>query len=110
MRPLLRWAGSKRKTVGEIVAHLPDEYGTYFEPFAGSASLFFVLETGPAVLGDINPHICNLYESLKVNAKRVAIEVAKLPSDAGAYYSLRPLLAAPANPFRRAALFLYLNR
>jgi DNA adenine methylase len=110
MRPILRWAGSKTKTVGELVAHLPLEYGSYYEPFAGSASLFFTLETGPAVLGDINPHVCNLYNALKANAKRVAQEVEKLPADDRAYYELRPLLGTHRNSFQQAALFLYLNR
>src|SRR5258708_974839 len=50
-RAFLRWAGSKRYLLRYLVQHLPRSFGSYFEPFLGSGSLFFLLQPSRAVLG-----------------------------------------------------------
>jgi DNA adenine methylase len=59
--PIFCWAGSKRKLLPKLLANVPEAYGTYIEPFAGSACLFFALEPADAVLGDFNQHLIEAY-------------------------------------------------
>ena len=46
-RAFFKWAGGKKRSLAHIVRAVhsaaPDGFGTYFEPFAGSASVFFAL-------------------------------------------------------------------
>ncbi len=38
--PFLKWAGGKRSLVPDIVKLLPEQFGTYWEPFCGGALSF----------------------------------------------------------------------
>jgi DNA adenine methylase len=40
-KPLLKWAGGKRQLLPQIRRFYPTHFGKYFEPFAGSAAVFF---------------------------------------------------------------------
>ncbi len=35
--PFLKWVGSKRSILPELIARMPDTFGTYCEPFLGGA-------------------------------------------------------------------------
>ncbi len=39
-RPVLKWAGGKGRLVPKILAALPSNIRTYYEPFVGSAAVF----------------------------------------------------------------------
>lgn len=41
MKPILKWAGSKKKLLPEIIKRIPKEFSTYVEPFFGSGAVFF---------------------------------------------------------------------
>lgn len=49
----LRWAGSKRKSLGILSSAFSDTSRQYVEPFAGSAALFFSLQPDSGLLGDL---------------------------------------------------------
>ena len=40
-RPFVKWAGGKRTIVPELLVRMPEQYGTYCEPFLGGAALYF---------------------------------------------------------------------
>ncbi|WP_171904826.1 DNA adenine methylase, partial [Hoeflea olei] len=42
-KPFLRWAGSKRSSIGRLAHNVPSRFNTYYEPFVGSGALFFHL-------------------------------------------------------------------
>ncbi len=72
LQPFLKWAGGKRKVVPELEKHIPDDFGTYFEPFVGGGALFFSLAgrpTGPpfrrAVLADNNKRLIRTYRAVR---------------------------------------------
>ena len=46
------YMGSKRRLVPQLLAAVPPEFGTYFEPFLGSGALLYALKPGRAVVGD----------------------------------------------------------
>src|SRR5205823_5894436 len=90
-KPFLRWAGSKRRLVPVLSACIPDDFGTYFEPFAGSACLFFAIRPRTAVLGDFNPDLMRTYETVRRHPRIVARRLARFGSNAADYYAVRAL-------------------
>lgn len=61
----LKWVGGKRRIAKEISGFFPVKIGTYFEPFAGGASVFFSLRPKRAVLSDLNSSLINYYIQLR---------------------------------------------
>lgn len=110
MIPLLRWAGSKRKLLPTLLDLAPDGFDRYVEPFAGSACLFFALETKHAILTDINEDLINLYLEIRDNVEAVIECVTDFKCTKEEYYSIRALDLNQLSPPRRAARFIYLNR
>jgi DNA adenine methylase len=88
----------------------PQQFSTYFEPFAGSACLFFALKATRAVLGDINHHLIDTYKIVKQHPRLVARLLAEFPTVPSFYYELRERRRETMAPVERAASFLYLNR
>lgn len=43
MKPFLKWVGSKRRLVPELLKRLPAKFDRYFEPFLGSGAMFLAL-------------------------------------------------------------------
>ncbi len=68
MVPFLPWPGSKAKIAERIRAHFPERFGTYYEPFLGSGSVFFSLdgkrEFQRARLSDVNRNLINCFDSV----------------------------------------------
>lgn len=108
--PLLRWAGSKRRQLGELDIHWSDGFKRYVEPFAGSAALFFHLQPGRALLGDINDDLIETYEVVRDRPDDVFEAVSAIPRGERHYYAERSKKPAKLSRFRRAVRFVYLNR
>ncbi|HDR9874850.1 TPA: hypothetical protein QDE31_34580 [Burkholderia cenocepacia] len=70
VKPLLRWAGSKRKLLPLLRQHIPAQFSRYVEPFCGSACLFFELSPEHGLLGDINPELIHFYKRVRANPYR----------------------------------------
>lgn len=112
--PILKWAGSKRRLVPELLARMPKKYGRYFEPFAGGAALFFALAPERAVLGDVSPDLVATYKAVASDPSAV---VRSLRRHAAAhtprhYYDLRDRWRHRStwSSTRRAAAFIYFNK
>jgi DNA adenine methylase len=108
--PILRWAGSKRKLLPELISSVPEKYSRYIEPFAGSACLFFALNPEVAVLSDKNPDLLQMYRVLRRTPRLLTTAVHKLDDSNRTYYSLREKDVGDLTSLDRAARFLYLNR
>lgn len=108
-RPVLRWAGSKKQLLPEIAKYWRPQFARYVEPFCGSASLFFKLAPGCAVLSDLNEELIDALRQLQLNANQVAECLARLESSSEAYYGIRSQEPKQLAPNERAARFLYLN-
>lgn len=108
-KPIIRWAGSKRKLIPSLLKHRPSNFNKYIEPFCGSACFFFELSPESAILGDFNPELINALKILRREPKLVDI-VRKIPKDKEVYYQLRNLDIDKLDSVRRAFRFLYLNR
>jgi DNA adenine methylase len=110
MNPLLRWAGSKRKVLAELRNQSPSTFGRYFEPFAGSAVLFFDLVPSVAVLGDLNPEVVATYEAVRDAPDDVCRHLYSIPRTLDAYYSVRNLVPEQLSSAQRAARLIFLMK
>ena len=110
LRPLFRWAGSKRKLLPHLLAAAPRDFARYVEPFAGSACLFFALQPTRAILGDTNEELIRTYAVVRNRPAALANEFFAIPKTRAEYYRQRSLTVSDLSPTRRAARFLYLNR
>lgn len=108
--PILRWAGSKRSLLPELLARLAPRSGRYFEPFAGSACLFFAARPGQAVLGDLNSELIEAYRIVRSHPRLVSRSVRGWDTDPEAYYDIRALRPEDMPEIDRAARFIFLNR
>jgi DNA adenine methylase len=62
---LLKWIGNKQKHAQAIIAHFPENYGTYFEPFLGSGGVLGVLAPDKAVAGDAFGSLIEIWQTLR---------------------------------------------
>ncbi len=67
MIPIIKWAGGKRQLLDSLEVNMPEDYGTYVEPFIGSGALFFDLAPHKAVINDFNPELVNMYIQIRDN-------------------------------------------
>jgi len=110
MKPLLRWAGSKRQLLGELKEFLPNSFERYVEPFAGSACLFFDIGPDNALLGDINCELIDTYVAIQRNWRKVAQALKSIPLGRESYYDLRRIPMGNFSLEERAARLIFLNR
>lgn len=113
-KPILKWAGGKRLIVPELIAHMPAEYGEYWEPFCGGAALFlalFPIEGKLAHLYDLNDDLITTYRAVRTYRFRLMRTLDKLNEDWSeeAYYRIRAQHDLK-DPVLRAARFIYLNK
>jgi DNA adenine methylase len=114
IRPVLKWAGGKSRSLSRILAELPDAIHTYYEPFVGGAAVFFALASQRrferAVLSDRNSALIGVYRAIKKDPERVIRALTPLRYDRDEYYRIRALDPTSLDPFEAAARTLYLNK
>lgn len=132
LRPLVKWAGGKRRELPQLLAHLPpftaaDDW-TYVEPFVGGGALFFALEHPRSVINDADAELVNFYRVAARRDPRLLTEVGRVAAlfgpqrrsaadqarQAAAYYGLRGLDRdgglAHLPDWQRAARFFVVNQ
>lgn len=109
-KPFLRWAGSKRSLLPELLPTVPRDFKCYVEPFAGSATLFFALRPRRGILGDINEELMHTYTIVAKHPRLVAHAARLIPDTADSYQRLRSMKVEGMLPIARTARFVYLNR
>lgn len=112
-RSFLKWAGGKYPLVNEIREYLP-KGECLVEPFVGAGSVFLNTDYEKYVLADINSDLINLYNIVKECVNQVVEDSRKLfdgnNNQEQMYYKLRTEFNESQDRYRRALLFLYLNR
>src|SRR4051795_11367847 len=63
-RSFIKWAGGKTRYAAQLVAGAPAFTGCYWEPFMGSAAVFFELRPVKAVLSDANPELVACFRAV----------------------------------------------
>ncbi len=121
MKPIVKWAGGKTKLLPELLARVPDAIGTYVEPFAGGAALFFALADAAAlgqkrrrferaILADKNADLVACYRAVRDDVEAVISALAPFKYDRELYYEVRAQDPQKMSDVARAARLLFLNR
>lgn len=110
VKPVLRWAGSKKRLLNRLMAKAPEKFERYVEPFCGSIVLHLALHPPKAYVGDINAELINFYNSLKLQPVEVANRLHRMPRTKEYYYEVRGRDASDMSELERAVRFFYLNR
>jgi DNA adenine methylase len=116
--PFLKWVGSKRKLVPQLLERLPSDVGSmrYVEPFVGGGSLFFELAPKNALLADVNADLITTYEVVRDNVDELIDRLSSLcEKRAGRahshYYEVRDKFNCGGfKDAAMAAFFIYLNK
>jgi DNA adenine methylase len=109
-KPLIRWAGSKRKLVRRLIPFWGEGFKRYIEPFAGSAALFYAIEPTRALLSDINSELIDTLGTVRRSPRAVYDRLMSFPRGKRSYQTLREQRPLDLSPLDRAARFLFLNR
>lgn len=64
-KQLLKWIGNKQRMAREIIAYIPQDYDTYFEPFLGSGAVWGMLSPKKAVISDIFVPLMEIWQMLQ---------------------------------------------
>lgn len=115
-KPILKWAGGKRRLIPmiapAILNTISNTGGYYFEPFVGGGALAFHLGLGPmAVISDWNEELMACYRAIQTDVGRVCWTLSGLAVnglDKETFQSIRAW--APTCMYQRAARMVYLNR
>lgn len=115
IKPFLRWAGGKQRSVEELFLHRPRDFSDknrYYEPFLGAGSFFFRLSPKKATLTDINSDLVQCYNAIKGNPKKIFEYLDKHANNncEKYYYEMRNVFNNSRASYKRAALFIYLNK
>jgi DNA adenine methylase len=115
-KPILKWAGGKRRLLAELLPKVPTRIRTYAEPFAGGAALFFALESDGsrtferAILADQNDELVACYRAVKSHVKDLVLRLRDYPYDRDTFYRVRAEDTAGQSDVDRGARLVYLNR
>lgn len=107
-RPFIKWAGSKHSLIPQFASLIPDEFGTYYEPFLGAGSLFLNLAPSSARLSDLSRELVNLWRSVRDAPAQICEALDGKHPDKELFYRIRG--ARSEDPVTRAAEFIYLNK
>ena len=112
-RPFLKWAGNKYRIIERIQKSLPTGK-CLIEPFAGSCAVFLNTDYESYIINDNNPDLINLYNILKKDGaafiKKCRYYFTPRFNDEEQYYKLRQKFNDSNDIYKRAILFVYLNR
>jgi DNA adenine methylase len=111
VRPFLKWAGGKGQLLGQLRPMLPTvKWRRYFEPFVGSAAMFFALRPADATLSDVNRELVDCYVAVQKNVERLLEALEGHEYDEELYYRVRQQDPAALDLPARAARTIYLNK
>jgi DNA adenine methylase len=108
----LKWAGGKRRLLSQYQDHFPPrkKVNHYFEPFIGSAAVFFYLQYGRATLADQNEKLIEVYRMVRDDVEGVIRALKPHRNESDYFYAVRAQNPDQLEPVARAARIIYLNK
>lgn len=111
LRSFLKWVGGKSRTAGLLASLAPsDGFERYFEPFCGSASVFFALRPDQAVLSDGNLDLISCLTAVRDDPQAVMDQLDEWPNTRSFFNGIRDWDPDELDPMVRAARVIYLNK
>lgn len=109
-KPILKWAGGKSQMLPQLLPRIPENYGTYIEPFFGGGALFFAVQPESSIVSDSNPELVSLYRQVADNVEQVIECLETYRNDEDEFYRIRSLRWEELLPEEAAARTVYLNK
>lgn len=119
-RPFVKWVGGKTQLINQLVALMPKDYNTYFEPFLGGGALFFHLQPSKAYINDINRTLIHTYRAIKESPDKLCADLCELGEEYLSldqenrkeyFYERRKEFNSIKEPnARKATLMIFLNK
>ena len=109
-RSFIKWAGGKTRYAAALVAAAPAYSGRYWEPFMGSAAVFFELRPAKAVLCDANPELVACFRAVAADPEAVMASLDAMPNTPEQFALVRRQDPAALDDIERAARVIYLNK
>lgn len=111
--PVIKWAGGKRRLLGEILPRLPAKIDRYYEPCVGAGAVFLALAHErrfvSARISDLNPDLIDWWRAVSERGADLADDVEALLSSGESFEAIRDSFL-PALLQRRAARFYVVQR
>ena len=116
-KPFVKWAGGKRQLIPAIEKHLPEKFGSYFEPFLGGGALLFHLlsenKNLKGYVSDLNSDLVLSYVTIRDNLNGLLKSLQKhsdkyFANSESYYYSVRA--SNPKSQIEKVSRLLFLNR
>jgi DNA adenine methylase len=110
--PFLKWAGGKRRLLGQIARLAPARYERYLEPFLGGGAVALALARDPMLLNDANHELIEAYEVVRDDVEGLCDLLDELQARhcAEEFYRVRSLCPDRMGRTEQAARFIYLNK
>ncbi|MGH2760647.1 MAG: DNA adenine methylase [Actinomycetota bacterium] len=109
-RSFLKWAGGKTRVASTIAGLVPKHFGTYIEPFCGSAAVFFALQPARAVLNDANEELVICLRAVRDDPDAVMARLNRMPNTRDHFNKVRKQKSERLSEVDRAARLIYLNK
>jgi DNA adenine methylase len=109
-RSFLKWAGGKTRYADQLVAMAPPYTGRYFEPFMGSAAVFFELGPSRASLSDANGELVVCFQQVAEDPHKIMALLDEMPNTREFYNEVRSRDVSCLSDAERAARVIYLNK
>lgn len=106
----LKWAGGKTRYASALAALAPVEFERYFEPFMGSAAVFFELRPSRAVLSDANEELVVSFQEVARDPEAVMELLDQMPNERKYFERVRARDPKQLTRTERAARVVYLNK
>lgn len=114
--PFVKWLGGKARMAKHVLARLPNECDTYYEPMVGGGAVFVEMAKAGrfknAVLSDTNWELITTWRTIKSEVPDLIKELKKnrYVYDKKVFLEIRKEDPTIMDPVRVAARFIYLNR
>lgn len=115
-RPVVKWAGGKKKVIKHIMNRLPASIETFYEPMVGGGFVLFYLANlrrfKKAIISDVNPELINAYRVIKKDVESLIQELSKsrYAYNKQTFLEHRAADTDSLDAKERAARFIYLNK
>lgn len=112
-RSFLKWPGNKYRVLDKICERLPSGR-RLIEPFVGSGVVFLNTNYSKYLLSDVNEDLIRVYQILQTSGDEFIKYTKKLftcaNNQSDVYYKRREQFNKTKDEWKKAALFIYLNR
>ena len=109
-RSFLKWAGGKTRYARTLADIAPDFPGRYWEPFMGSAAVYFELRPPTATLSDANEELVTCFRVVAREPEAVMRLLDERPNTPAYFESVRRQRPADLTDLERAVRVIYLNK